>query len=157
MLDTHLAELYGVLAKRLNEQVRRNLDRFPSDFMFQLTWEEVEPLRSQIATLDEGATGFSKRGRHRKYPPYAFTEQGVAMLSGILRSKRAVQVNVAIMRVFVKLREILLQNKELAQKLSELEQKIEKHDEDISAIFEAIRRMMAVEEKPKRQIGFYAR
>ena len=86
---------------------------------------------------------------------YAFTEQGVAMLSGILRSKRGVQVNVAIMRVFVKLREILLQNKELAQKLSELEQKIEKHDEDISAIFEAIRRMMAVEEKPKRQIGFY--
>lgn len=101
MLDSDLAELYGVTTKRLNEQVRRNIERFPSDFMFQLSSDEAEFLRSQIATLKRG------RGLHRKYLPYAFTEQGVAMLSSVLNSTRAVQVNIAIIHTFVKLREVL--------------------------------------------------
>ncbi len=147
MLDKDLAELYRVPAKVLNQAVKRNKSRFPMDFMFQLNWEETESLRSQFVTL--------KQGHHRKYCPYAFTEQGVAMLSSVLKSERAVQVNIAIMRAFVKLREIISQNKELAQKLNELERKVGEHDEEISAIFEAIRKMMAVEEKPKGKIGFH--
>ena len=159
MLDKELAELYGVPTKRLNEQVRRNMRRFPHDFMFQLTRAEVESLRSQFATLNEpidkkGVTD-SKRGKHQKYLPYVFTEQGVAMLSSILNSERAVQVNIIIMRTFVKLREILLTHKELAHKLKELEGKIEKHDSEIVAIFEAIRQLMAPPpERPKPRIGF---
>ena len=159
MLDKDLATLYGVPTKRLNEQVRRNMRRFPHDFMFQLTRAEVESLRSQFATLnepiDKKGVMDSKRGKHQKYPPYVFTEQGVAMLSSILNSERAVQVNIIIMRTFVKLREILLTHKELAQKLTELENKIEKHDGEIQAIFEAIRQLMAPPpEKPKPRIGF---
>jgi len=159
MLDKELAKLYGVPTKRLNEQVRRNMRRFPHDFMFQLTRAEVESLRSQFATLnepiDKKGVMDSKRGKHQKYPPYVFTEQGVAMLSSILNSERAVQVNIIIMRTFVKLREILLTHKELAQKLTELENKIEKHDGEIQAIFEAIRQLMAPPpEKPKPRIGF---
>jgi len=146
MLDKDLAMLYGVSVKRLNEQVRRNLKRFPDDFMFLLTRQEVINLRSQIATSSWGG---------RRYVPYAFTEQGVAMLSGILNSNRAIQVNIAIMRAFVKLRQILSMNKELAYKLAELERKVEKHDENIQAIFEAIRKLMAPPPiKPKPQIGF---
>src|SRR4030067_2646197 len=114
MLDSDLAELYGVATKRLNEQVRRNLKRFPSDFMFQLSSKEAESSRSQVAT--------SKRGG-RRYLPYVFTEQGVAMLSSVLNSDRAVQVNIAIMRVFVKLREMIATNKDLAKRLDELEKK----------------------------------
>lgn len=146
MLDRDLAELYGVTTAQLTRQVRRNIDRFPEDFMFQFTKKELTGLMCQIGTSSWGGT--------RKLP-YAFTEQGVAMLSGILRSKRAVYVNIGIMRAFVKLRQILSMNKELAYKLTELEHKIEKHDEDIQAIFEAIRRLMAPAPiKPKSQIGF---
>jgi len=117
MLDSDLAELYGIETKRLNEQVRRNLKRFPEDFMFQLTLAEAESLRSQIATLEKG------RGEHRKYLPLVFTEQGVAMLSSVLNSERAVQVNIAIMRTFVKLRQMLASNAELARKLAAMEKK----------------------------------
>ncbi len=146
MLDKDLAELYGVPTKVLIQAVKRNKERFPKDFMFQLTWDEAVGSRSQFVTL--------KKGDNIKYLPYVFTEQGVAMLSSVLRSKQAIQVNIAIMRVFVKLREIFSTHKELAYKLNELEGKIEKHDTEIEAIFEAIHQLMAVPEKPKRQIGF---
>jgi phage regulator Rha-like protein len=150
MLDKDLAKLYGVPIKRLNEQVKRNLKRFPDDFMFQLSWEEAQSLRSQFATLN------SKRGEHRKYLPYAFTEHGVAMLSSVLNSERAIQVNIAIMRAFGKLREILSTHKELAHKLRELEHKVGKHDEEIQLIFTAIRQLMEPPpEPPKRRIGFH--
>jgi hypothetical protein len=148
MLDSDLAELYGVPPKRLNEQVRRNLRRFPSDFMYQLTPEEASSLRSQIATLKKGG-----RGSHRKYLPYVFTEQGVAMLSSVLNSERAIQVDITIMRAFVKLREILSTHKALARKLAELEGKVGRHDKEIQAIFEVIRRLMA---PPTHAIGFHA-
>ncbi|OIN97129.1 DNA-binding protein [Candidatus Desantisbacteria bacterium CG1_02_38_46] len=148
MLDSDLAQLYGVTTKRLNEQVRRNIKRFPDDFMFQLTKKEYDSLRSHFATSKERRGG-------RRYLPYSFTEQGVAMLSSVLNSERAIQVNIAIMRVFVKIRKILSTHKELAYKLSQLERKIEKHDEEIQAIFEAIRQLMIPPEKSKRQIGFH--
>ncbi|MDI6802928.1 MAG: ORF6N domain-containing protein [Bacteroidota bacterium] len=149
MLDSQLADLYGVPTKSLNLAVKRNRERFPEDFMFQLTDEEYRQvlLRFQIETSKAGKGG-------RRYNPYVFTEQGVAMLSSVLRSKNAVQVNIGIMRVFVKIREIISTNKELAQKLSELEHKIEKHDTEIQAIFEAIRQLLQPPEKPKRRIGF---
>lgn len=150
MLDSHLADLYGVSTKRLNEQVRRNYNRFPADFMFQLSQEEAASLRSQFATLDRKG-----RGGHRKYLPYAFTEQGVAMLSGVLHSDRAVAVNVAIMRAFVKLRQVVAAHRELSAKLAELERKISKHDEDIQRVFDAIRQLMAPPDPPKRKIGFH--
>jgi len=145
MLDRDLAELYGVETRALNQAVRRNIRRFPSDFMFSLTREEIMNL-SQIV--------ISSKIKHAPNV-FVFTEQGVAMLSSVLNSERAMQVNIAIMRVFVKLREIFSTHKELAHKLSELERKIEKHDEEIKGIFEAIRQLMAVEEKPKRKIGFH--
>jgi len=135
MLDADLAELYGVTTKRLNEQVRRNLSRFPADFMFQLDAQEASALRSQFATSKKGRGG-------RRYLPYVFTEQGVAMLSSVLNSERAVQVNIAIMRVFVRLREMMATHKELAFKLVELEERLEGHDEQIQNIFEAIRQLM---------------
>jgi len=146
MLSTHLAELYGVEVKRLIESVKRNKERFPSDFMIQLTDKEVTNLKSQFAT--------SSWGGARRANPYAFTEQGVAMLSSVLRSRRAIQVNIAIMRAFVRLRQIIYTHKDLAHKLDLLERKIEKHDEEIHSIFEAIRQLMAPPEKPKRRIGF---
>ncbi len=150
MLDRDLAALYGVETKALNKAVRRNLDRFPADFMFQLTKEETGALRFQIGTL--------KRGQHSKYPRYAFTEQGVAMLSSVLRSKGAVQVNVAVMRVFVRLRETLALHKELARKLAELEQRIEGHDTAIRSLFEAIRQLMSPPPPPpKPEIGFHVK
>jgi len=155
MLSMHLAELYAVDTKALIQAVKRNMDRFPKDFMFKLTWPEAESLRSQIVTLENRVNG--GRGKYSKYLPYAFTEQGVAMLSSVLKSKRAVQVNIAIMRVFVKLKEMLSAHKELAHKLKELENKIERHDADILAIFDAIRQLMAPPpEPPKRRIGFNA-
>jgi len=147
MLDADLAELYGVETKILNKAVKRHLDRFPEDFMFQLTAQETENLRFQIGTSRAGHGG-------RRYLPYAFTEQGVAMLSGLLNSPRAVKVNIAIMRAFVKLREVLSTHKKLEAKLAELERKIEGHDESIQAIFEAIRQLMAPPDKPRRKIGF---
>jgi len=146
MLDRDLAELYGVPTRRLNEQVKRNIKRFPGDFAFLLARQEVMILKSQFAT--------SRWGGRRKLP-YAFTEQGIAMLSSVLNSERAIQVNIAIMRAFVKLRQILSTNKELAHKLEQLEHKIEKHDTEIQGIFEAIRQLMAPPEKPKRKIGFH--
>src|SRR5712692_8783239 len=148
MLDADLANLYGVPIKRLNEQVRRNIRRFPSDFMIRLTREEYNSLRSQFATLHKG------RGEHRKYLPYAFTEQGVAMLSSVLNSDRAVEVNIEIMRAFVRLRQLLSAHKELSEKISELERKIGNHDRQIQAIFEAIRQLMTPPETKKRKIGF---
>jgi len=159
MISMHLAELYGVIPKVLMQAVKRNIERFPVDFMFQLTAQEEESLRSQFVTLkNNDSISYSKRGKHAKYLPYAFTEQGVAMLSSVLRSKQAIQVNIAIMRAFVKLRQILSSNKELAYKLKELEGKIAKHDAEIQAIFEAIRKLMSPEIKESRRItGFQHR
>lgn len=145
MVDIDLADLYGVSIKRLNEQVRRNHKRFPADFMFQLSKGEAESLRSQNATLKMG------RGHHRKYLPYVFTEQGVAMLSSVLNSERAIQVNIEIMRTFVRLRQILSEHKTLAKQLEELEKR---YDKQFSVVFEAIRQLMMPPETPKRQIGF---
>ena len=147
ILDRDLAQLYGVTTGNLNKAVKRNIDRFPNDFMFQLTPEEYKSLRFQF--------GIFKKGRHAKYLPYAFTEQGVAMLSSVLKSKRAIEVNVAIMRAFVKLRETLATHKELSRKLSDLERKLGDPDEQIQAIFEAIRQLMLPpDEKGKKKIGF---
>ena len=147
MLDRDLAKLYSVSTSNLNKAVKRNLERFPEDFMFQLTKEEENSLRFQFGIL--------KRGQHPKYLPYAFTEQGVAMLSSVLRSKRAIQVNIAIMRAFVKIRLFLSMHKELAKKLEELEKKTAKHDTDIQAIFDALKQLMTPPKpKQKTQLGF---
>ena len=146
MLDKDLADLYGVKTKVLNQAVKRNLERFPEDFMFQLTKDEADSLRSQIVTL--------KQGEHIKYFPHAFTEQGVSMLSSVLNSKRAIQVNIQIMRIFTKLREVIASNKEIMQKLNQLENKVEKHDSEIQSIFEAIRQLISAPEKTKKKIGF---
>ncbi len=148
MLSPHLAKLYGVETKVLVQAVKRNRDRFPHDFMFQLTAEEFRNLKSQIVT--------SSWGGIRRARPYAFTEQGVAMLSSVLNSKQAVRVNVQIMRTFVRLREMIITHKELALKLAELERKVGKHEGDIRMVFEAIKQLMAPPpEPPKRKIGFH--
>jgi phage regulator Rha-like protein len=148
MLDSDLAELYGVLTKNLNKAVSRNTDRFPKDFMFQLTEEELGSLRFQFGTSNKGRGG-------RRYLPYAFTQEGIAMLSSVLKSKRAIAMNIAIMRAFVKLREILSTHKELAAKLDALERKVGRHDQEIHAILEAIRQLMAPPpEKKQPFIGF---
>ena len=151
MLDSGFTTLYGVSTGHLNRAVKRNPDRFPPDFMFQLSLEEVHSLKCQF--------GISKpsRGGRRRSRPFVFTEQGVAMLSSVLQSERAVKINIAIMRAFVKLRETLETNRELARKFSELEQRVGKHDEEIFAILEAIRQLMAPREKPRREIGFHVR
>lgn len=143
MLDADLAELYEVETKVLNRAVRRNQPRFPVDFMFQLNAEEFENLRCQIGT--------SSSWGGRRHPPLAFTEQGVAMLSSVLRSHRAVQVNIAIMRAFVKLREILASHRDLAGRLEEMESK---YDSQFKAVFDAIRELMRPPEKPRAKIGF---
>ena len=150
LLDFDLAALYGVSTKALNQAVKRNLSRFPEDFMFRLNAEETRSLRSQIVTS-------SKKHRSAVYRPYAFTEQGVAMLSSVLRSQRAVKVNIAIMRAFVQLRATLETNRELARKFAALENRVDKHDKEIAAIIEAIRQLMAPQEKPQREIGFHVR
>ena len=170
MLDFDLAALYGVAAKVLNQAVKRNHERFPTDFMFRLSSEEVAYLRSQLVTSslqsvkDEGIPSnwsqivtSSRKHRGVTYRPYAFTEQGVAMLSSVLNSERAVKVNIAIMRAFVKLRETLETNRELARQFTELEKRVGKHDEKIDAILEAIRQLMAPPKKPRREIGFHVR
>ena len=146
MLDRDLAELYGVETRSLIQAVKRNIERFPLDFMLQLTKEEFDSLRSQNV-ISKGKGG-------RRYLPYVFSEQGVAMLSSVLKSKRAIEVNVAIMRAFVKLIETLTTHKELSRKLSDLERKLGDHDEQIQAIFEAIRQLMLPpDEKGKRKLG----
>ena len=145
MLDTDLAKLYGVATKVLNQAVKRNRTRFPMDFMFQLTAEEATSSRSHIVTLKPS------RGQHRKYRPYVFTEQGVAMLSSVLHSERAVQVNIAIMRAFVRLREMISSNKALARRLTDLEKK---YDGQFRVVFEAIRELMAEPAPKSRRIGF---
>ena len=147
MLDSDLAELYKVETRTLIQAVKRNINRFPSDFMFQLDYQEVASLRSQIVISKTGRGG-------RRYQPYVFTEQGVAMLSSVLNSERAIEVNIAIMRAFVKLREMLSTNKELAHKLAQLERKIEKHDDEIKLIFDAIRQLMTPTEPKRKKIGF---
>lgn len=150
LLDSDLAELYGVPTKALNQAVKRNRQRFPEDFMFRLTLEEghyLETLRSQTVTL--------KRGQHRKYAPYAFTEQGVAMLSSVLSSERAILVNIAIVRTFVRLRQILAEHEELARQLDELRWKQEEQGQQIQSVFETIQHLIeAPAEEPKRRIGF---
>ena len=153
IIDADMAELYEVTTKRFNEQVRRNLERFPQDFMLQLSQEEWDALRSQFATLKPG------RGQHRKYLPYAFTEHGAIMAATILNSPRATEVSVYVVRAFVRLREVLASNKELALKLSELEsrigRKLDSHDQAIAGILNAIRELMRPPEPAKkRPIGF---
>jgi phage regulator Rha-like protein len=143
MLDADLAELYGVETKVLNQSVRRNLYRFPADFMFQLTKQEFRDLRFQFGT--------SSRWGGRRYIPMAFTEQGVAMLSSVLHSERAVQVNIAIMRAFVKLREILSSHRDLASRLNKMEKK---YDARFKVVFDAIRELMRPPEKTRGRIGF---
>jgi len=156
MLDRDLAKLYGVEVKRLKEQVKRNIKRFPGDFMFHLSWEEVKSSRSQFAALNSRPQIVTlKQGENVKYLPYAFTEQGVAMLSSVLNSERAIQVNILIMRAFTKLREILLTHKELAVKIEALEKKYAEHDKTIKAIFEAIKQLLEPPPaKEKNIIGF---
>jgi phage regulator Rha-like protein len=146
MLDRDLAELYGVETRRLKEQVNRNLERFPSHFMFELTKEENENLRSQNATLKQGA--FSK------YLPYAFTEHGVLMLSNVLKSGRAIEMSIKIIDVFVKLREMLSTHKDILLKLEQLERKVTGHDGDIQLIFTALKKLLSPPQEPRPRIGF---
>jgi phage regulator Rha-like protein len=153
IVDTDLAALYGVPTKRLNEQVRRNAERFPADFMFVLSQEEWDALRSQSATLKTG------RGQHRKYPPFAFTEHGAIMAATVLNSPRAVEVSIYVVRAFVQLRELLAGHKELAKRLNELETRMERklmtQDQAIAGILNAIRQLMAPPPaQKKRPIGF---
>jgi hypothetical protein len=147
MLDRDLATLYGVETKRLKEQVRRNIVRFPEDFMFELTKEELKNWRSQIATSNQDMMGL-------RIPPFAFTEHGVLMLSSVLKSERAVQVNIQIMRVFVKLRQLFLDNEELRKELEALKQIT---DERFQIVFETLDQLINIENKPKKKIGFTAK
>lgn len=144
MIDRDIAELYRVKTGALNQAVKRNIDRFPTDFMFQLTKEETEIWKSQIVISKAEKKGLRKK-------PLDFTEQGIAMLSSVLKSKRAIQVNVQIIRTFIKLRELLATNEELQRKIARIEQK---YDKRFRVIFEAIKKLIAEEEKPKKQIGF---
>lgn len=154
MLDEDLADLYGVETRRLVEQVKRNLDRFPEDFMFQLSKAEAAALRSQIAISKNGSGG-------RRYAPYVFTEQGVAMLSGVLRSKRAIAVNIEIMRAFVELRRITTSYAALQERLEQIErdmsERLDKHDGQLDQIFEALHQLIAPPPQPKRPVGFRVR
>lgn len=163
MLDSDLAELYGVTTKRFNEQVKRNADRFPADFMFQLTEEEGKSLRSQIATLnpDESlrpqlAALKAGRGQHRKYLPYVFTEHGAIMAASVLNSPRAVEMSVFVVRAFVQLRELLSTHRELAKQLDKLERKLATHDQAIAGLIDAIRQLTSLPAKKSRPIGFTA-
>ena len=144
MLDADLAALYDVPTKAFNQAIQRNMDRFPEDFMFQLTEEEFAGLRSQFVTSKKGRGG-------RRYLPYVFTEQGVAMLSGVLNNALAVQVNIAIMRVFVRMREAMASHQELAQRLNALEKT---YDTRFRVVFDAIRALMEPPKTPRRRIGF---
>jgi phage regulator Rha-like protein len=149
MIDKDLAELYSVETKRLKEAIRRNISRFPEDFMFELTSAEFESLRTQIATLKKG------RGQHPKYMPFAFTEQGVAMLSSVLNSETAIRVNIQIIRVFTRMREMIMTHKDILFQLEKIEKKLSGHDEDIQLIFKYLKQLLTPPEHLTRQkIGF---
>lgn len=145
MLDEDLAELYQVETKRLNEQVRRNIERFPDDFMFRLTQKEFENLKSQFATSSWGG---------RRKLPLAFTEQGVSMLSGVLNSETAIHVHIQIIRVFTKMRELLLTHKDILLQLEKIERKLTRHDDDIALIFQYLKQLLNPPETPRTRIGF---
>ncbi len=147
MIDFDLAEMYGVETRELIQSMKRNISRFPPDFMFQINKIEYEALRSQFVISKKGKGG-------RRYLPYAFTEPGVAMLSSVLNSDRAIKVNIEIIRTFIRLREYIQNNKEFAYKLNELESKVSSHDKEINSIFNAIRQLIKEDKKPKRKIGF---
>ncbi|MCX6133659.1 MAG: ORF6N domain-containing protein [Ignavibacteriales bacterium] len=147
ILDSDLARVYGVTTRRLNEQVKRNIDRFPRDFMFRLSQRECDSLRSQFATSKIGRGG-------RRTMPFAFTEHGAIMAANVLNSRQATLMSVYVVRAFVQLRSRLWENRELARRLQELESKVDYQGGELHGLFEAIRRLMAVPEKPKRQIGF---
>ena len=149
ILDNDLARLYGVTTKRLNEQVRRNIERFPEDFLFRLTDDESDSLRSQIATLKTG------RGQHRKFLPFAFTEHGAFMAATVLNSPQAIEMSVFVVRTFVKLRHLVLGHQELAAKLNQLESKVAGHDESIQQIVAAIRQLTSAPEPKPRRLGFH--
>lgn len=156
MLDAELAWLYGVSVGRLNEAVRRNINRFPADFMFQLTKDEFEELKNQMGRVNlKSQIAISSSGwGGRRHPPYAFTEQGVAMLSTVLRSDRAILVNIEIMRAFVRLRRMLASNTGLERRLNELEKK---YNAQFKVVFDAIRRLMVEPQLPRKKIGFLAK
>lgn len=151
MLDFDLAEMYQIETKRLKEAVRRNIERFPKDFMFELTEEEYNSLRSQIASLKN-----SGRGTHSKYAPFAFTEQGVAMLSSVLRSPIAIEINIAIIRAFVVIRQFALTNKELTEKLNQLENKFDKKFNDVADALNYLlqKDKIEAEQKQRKPIGY---
>ena len=159
LLSGHLADLYGVSVSALNQAVKRNISRFPSDFMFQLSWDELEHLKLQTVTSspEHSRSQFVtlKQGGNIKYLPYAFTEQGVAMLSSVLRSPRAVEVNIAIMRTFVQLRRLMDSNRDLSRKIEAMEKK---YDEQFAVVFDAIKRLIAEDQarkvRPRQRIGF---
>jgi len=146
ILDTDLAELYGVSVRQLNQQIKRNLERFPADFFFQLTAKELNSLRSQIV--------ISKQRGGRRYLPHAFTEHGAIMAATVLNSERAAQMSIFVVRAFVRLREMLASNRQLAAKIDELESRLETHDEAIRDLFQAIRELMLPPETPRRKLGF---
>ena len=161
--DYDLAKLYGVATKALNQAAKRNIERFPEDFMFQLTWDETKDLKSQFVTLNDpndGADSRSQsvtleRGKNIKYRPHAFTEHGAIMAANVLNSPRAVQASVFVVRAFVRLRRMMVQHKELASRFDELERKLKGHDRQIVAVVDAIRQLMAPPpEPPRKQIGF---
>jgi len=154
MLDFDLARLYGVGTKVLNQAVRRNRQRFPDDFMFSLSKQEISRMSQIVTSASRSQIVTLKRGFNIKYPPHAFTEHGILMLSSVLRSERAVQVNIIIMRAFVRMRRLLSSHKKILDRLNELEKKTVENKADIQVIFEAIRKMLIVEQKPKRRIGF---
>lgn len=147
MLDRDLAELYGVETKRLKEQVRRNKNRFPEDFMFEMSKEELEDWRSQFATSNREVMGL-------RVPPFAFTEHGAVMLASVLNSEQAIQANIQIVRIFNRLREMILDNKEILLKLEQLETQTGRNSEDIKMIFTALRQLLNPDQPPRKQIGF---
>jgi hypothetical protein len=154
LLDVDLATLYAVPVKSLNQAVKRNLERFPEDFMFHLTWNEAQNLRSQFVTLRRADAGKAEHGKHSKYRPFAFTEQGVAMLSSVLKSPRAVRANIEIMRAFVRMRRMLIEHADLAARIEELERR---YDGRFRAVFDAIRELATPPPAtPRRRIGFVA-
>ena len=147
ILDSDLAELYGVTVKQLNQQVKRNRDRFPADFMFQLTAKEDQSLRSQIVTSKKGRGG-------RRYPPYAFTEHGAIMAATVLNSKRAIEMSVFVVRAFVRMREMLVKNRQLAAKINELDRRLETHDTAIQDMIDAIKELMVPEDRRSARSAF---